>query len=335
LLTDSDLIFVQEIGDRLPKTVTLQLSDIPTPSSFGNNIARIAYQLSGVTMNRILVEPGSGSPTFPGKPSLSLASDGIVANIHYMAAPEGPELKPFMEAVGFIGNSEELSETEKNLQYQEDRNFTNVDLFVAPSCPHCPSVVSTAISAAISNPWIRLNVIDALEFTEIADQFKIKSTPTIIINKAFTIVGQVSMNRLMSELAKSRADDNLTESLKSMVDNGRADDAASLLCLRGAPQAALPMFKSREFSTRLGALVMMEEALQIDPQVFDGVLDDLTVLLHGDDHSLRGDTAELLGKIGNPLAIPALKKALVEDNNPDVRDAIVEALASLENKAGQ
>ncbi len=332
MLTDNDLIFVQEIGDKLPKTVTLQLNDVPSESSFGNNIARIAYQLSGVTMNRIVVESGPGSPTFPGIPSISL-SDGRIANIHYLAAPEGTELKPFMEAISLIANSKELPETDKNRPNRQDRNSTNVDLFVAPSCPHCPSVVSATISVATSNPWIRLNVIDAVEFPKIADQFKVKSTPTIIINKAFTMVGQVSMSRLMSELVKSRVDENLTEALKSMVDNGRADDAASLLCLRNAPEAALPLFRLKEFSTRVGALVMMEEALQINPHVFDRVLDDLTALLQGDDHSLRGDTAELLGKIGDPSVIPALKKALDDDNNPDVREAIEDALASLETKA--
>ncbi len=55
------------------------------------------------------------------------------------------------------------------------------------------------------------------------------------------------------------------------------------------------------------------------------------LLLSQDDVALRGDTAELLGKIGNPIAIPALKKT-AEDPDPDVREAAEEALEALERK---
>jgi HEAT repeat protein len=79
----------------------------------------------------------------------------------------------------------------------------------------------------------------------------------------------------------------------------------------------------------MGALVALEEALDKNPRILDPIVDDLTSLLFQEEAALRGDTAALLGKIGNPAAIPALRKA-VEDQDPDVREAAEEALQSLE-----
>ncbi len=91
------------------------------------------------------------------------------------------------------------------------------------------------------------------------------------------------------------------------------------------------MFKQKEFSTRIGALVAMEYALEINPQILDEVIDDLSSFLFSDDTGLKGDTAELLGKIGNVLAIPLLRKAL-DDQDEDVQEAVQEALNILEAK---
>jgi HEAT repeat protein len=104
-----------------------------------------------------------------------------------------------------------------------------------------------------------------------------------------------------------------------------------LLCCENRPDAILPIYLSKEFSVRMGALVTMDEALEMDPRILDPLVDDLVLLLSQDEVALRGDTAELLGKIGNPSAIPALKKA-AEDPDPDVREAVEEALEVLEKK---
>ena len=114
-----------------------------------------------------------------------------------------------------------------------------------------------------------------------------------------------------------------------MIQAGRAEDAGDLLCREGKPEAIVPIYVSPEFSLRMGALVAMEEALEKDPRSLDPIVDELTELLSHQDAPLRGDTAELLGKIGNRQALPALRKA-ADDPDPDVRDAVEEALEALE-----
>ncbi len=81
----------------------------------------------------------------------------------------------------------------------------------------------------------------------------------------------------------------------------------------------------------MGALVAIEEALGVNPRIMDPIVSDLIALLSQDGIALRGDTAELLGKIGNPAAEPALRNA-TEDADPDVREAAEEALTLVTSK---
>jgi HEAT repeat protein len=48
------------------------------------------------------------------------------------------------------------------------------------------------------------------------------------------------------------------------------------------------------------------------------------------DARIRGDVADLLGKIGDPAAIPHLEP-LISDPDPDVAEAAVDALEELKN----
>ncbi len=181
---------------------------------------------------------------------------------------------------------------------------------------------------AVRHPLVDVIIVDAVQFPDVAERYKVRSTPTVIINDAATLVGQVSDEDLVKHLIPHDTGDSFTEVLKSMIDAGRAEDAAQLMCRNKNPKAILPIYQSDEFSSRLGALVVMDEALEIDPACLNPIVEDLMRILSEGDTPVRGDTAELLGRIRHPAAIPALEKA-AEDPNPDVREAAQEALELL------
>lgn len=327
MLSDHELMLVQEAAEAISIPVTLVVHKTGSGGAFEKNIANIAAQISGVSMGRIGLDDGQ-EPVVPGKPSLSLGTEHQ-RNIHYLAAPEGLEFEAFIDAIGWLGASDKpLDDRSREVLNRLDESV-HIRLLIASSCPNCPHVVRTALALAAAQPLITLTIIDALEFSDIAERFNVKAVPTIIINEARTVVGQITANRLVNEILSVQKSESLTEDLESMINSGRATDAAALLCTRKQPQAILPLYTSTEFATRVGALVTIQEALARDPRVMDPVLDDLSRLLFHEDAGLRGDTADLLGKIGNPGAIPSLRKAL-NDPNPDVREAVEEALQRLE-----
>lgn len=325
VLTDQDLMSVQSACERFTKAVTIFVHAAGTDSPFERNLQNIARQVSGVSQERIRIEETS-EPVFPGKPSLTL-SDGETRNIHYLAVPEGREFGPFLDALSLLGGAGTDLGSAVCSSLERVTQPAHVLVLMADGCPHCPGAVRSALALAVGRRQITTTVVDVLWFRDMAEKYKVKSTPAIIVNEGLTLVGQVSTLDLAQKLVEA-ASGSLTPILGSMIDSGRAEEAAELLCRSNEPQTILPLYLSEEFSIRMGALVVMEDALQIDPGIFDPILDRLTDLLFADEAGLRGDTADLLGKIGNPDAIPALQKA-AQDPDPDVREAALEALEIL------
>jgi hypothetical protein len=320
---------VQAVADRMVRPVTILVNRSANDDPFQANLVTTAAQISGVSMNRIHIEEWH-SDSFSDKPSLTLSWEGN-RNVQYLAAPEGRELEPFLEALALMGGAKELPVSPALDSLKNSTAPTQLMVLMAEACPHCPQAVKAALTLAVSNPLLSLTIVDAVQFYDLAERFKVKSTPTVIINEGFTSVGQITTTQLIDQVLKAGEGGSFTAILESMIKTGRAEDAAELLCRENRPDAILPIYLAKEFSLRMGALVTMDEALENNPRILDPLVDDLVLLLSQDDVALRGDTAELLGKIGDPSAIPALKKA-AEDPDPDVREAAEEALEALEKK---
>jgi len=326
LLTDQDLQKVQEASRQISQPVTMLVYGVQADDPFEKNLMNIARQIAGVSSDLVRMEDRN-EPVLPGKPSITLSS-GDAANISYLAAPEGLELAPFLDAMTWLGKGEALPDSDTLRSLDGLTSPTEILVLIAAVCPHCPGVLRTIVSMAVGRPLLGVTVADALQFTDLAERYKVKSTPTVIINEGATLVGQVTEREIL-ELVLSVGDArSLTEVLKSMIESGRAEDAASLMCSKRQPEALLPLYVAPEFTRRMGALMAMEEALENDPRCLDPILEKLTELLSHEEVGLRGDTAEILGKIGNSRAIPALQKA-AEDPDPDVREAARDALELL------
>ncbi|MBI5249254.1 MAG: thioredoxin family protein [Desulfomonile tiedjei] len=330
MLSDQDLMNVQAMTERISSAVTIYVNEGAADDHFGTNLANIARQISGVSLNRVKVEFGEALSPFPDKPCLTLAGE-FSQNIHYFAAPEGHELQPFLEALAWLGGAQQPRGSDAVRGVKEISSPVDLLILIAAVCPHCPQAVRLGLSMAARQPLIQLSVVDAIEFGDLAARYKVKSTPTTIVNNGLTLVGTINESELVEGLLESEAESSLTRVVDSMIKSGRAEDAGRLICEKNAAGAILPLYVSKEFSTRMGALVAIDEALALNARIMDSVVEDLVPLLFQEDVALRGDTAELLGKIGDPAAEPALKKA-AHDGDADVREAAEEALGLLGSK---
>ncbi|MFH0821739.1 MAG: thioredoxin family protein [Pseudomonadota bacterium] len=328
MLSDQELLQLQIVGGQITKPPKIIMNPIDEDDPFEKRLFNVARQAAGVTMERIGLGEGRRH-VFPGKPCLSISREGN-ANIHYMAVPSGTEFAPFLDALSMLGGAADLPASEHGASLDDLKVPLNVLVLIAEACPHCPAVVQKLIALAIDRPLINLVIADAVRFQDLAERYKVKSTPTVIINDGATLVGQVSVEELVRRMIPAGDSGSLTEVLDSMMKAGRAEDAADLVIKTKQPDALLPLYRAREFSGRMAALLVMEEALAREPRVLDPLVPELTKLLFDDEAPLRGDTADLLGKIGDPAAMPALIRVAEEDPDPDVREAARDALTNME-----
>ena len=116
-------------------------------------------------------------------PSIKITSEHIKGNIVYFGIPSGYEFGAFLQGIIIAskGKTELNSETKKFLSGLKDKLL--LEVFVTPTCPHCPVSAYLSYSLAIESEKVTAHVYEASEFQEISQKYKISGVPHTEINK--------------------------------------------------------------------------------------------------------------------------------------------------------
>jgi glutaredoxin-like protein len=136
------------------------------------------------------------------------ARDGDqIANfgIQYSGIPAGHEFSTLINDIVLVsGRDSGLGvETREFLRNLEKPLYLQV--FVTPTCPHCPRAVLLAHQMAMENPtMIRAEGVEATEFPELANQFNVRGVPQTVINAGMgTVVGAMPEKNLLAEIMRA------------------------------------------------------------------------------------------------------------------------------------
>lgn len=296
----------------MARPVVLRLDPGPNvEDKLAEALCKAAEQIALAGGDRVLLERAS-KPSGP-HPVLE------VKNVRYRAVPFGPEMEPFLDLLVRL-SLRELDPVPSKLAP------ATVQVLMAPTCPHCPQTVSACIQVAVEHPQVTLEVIDAQYYQ--AEVGRVKAVPTVVVDGGRTVVGTLRAEELLAILQERSDESYLLSTITSMLETGRLSDAAPLLRSPGGQEALCSLFAGSTMHQRIGLVLVAEEALASDPHALDGAVPCLLPLLYGPDDSLRGDTADLLGRIGAPGARDALTH-LLRDTNPDLREVASESLSML------
>jgi glutaredoxin-like protein len=77
----------------------------------------------------------------------------------------------------------------------------HLQVFVTPSCPYCPRAVVLAHQFAFESPMVEAEMVEAMEFPELANKFQVTGVPQTTINMgAGTMVGSGNEQNLVDEI---------------------------------------------------------------------------------------------------------------------------------------
>jgi len=120
--------------------------------------------------------------------------------IRYLAAPQGGEIQPFIQAIfNFAGAPNYYENTIKqNLNRIQP---STIKVMITETCPYCPQVVTIANQFALASEGkIRTIVIDIVANPDIGQYYDAAGVPYTIINDRKTLVGMVGPNEIIREL---------------------------------------------------------------------------------------------------------------------------------------
>jgi hypothetical protein len=294
-----------------------------TLSGFGDRLYAAARRVAEGTSGAIAL---TRKPVVGGAwpPQLTLHLGGREA-ICYRAVPEGPEEAPFLDALLALAGAS--GATIPPVPEHEIR----ILVFISPECPNCPVTVRAATTIAAVNRHVGVTVIDATEFGDEAAAVGVRSVPMTVVDDALTLVGAINAEDLAGKIFSARGPEGDGAVFVSLIDSGRFAVAAERLGTDAARRAYVERWRSSSFESRIGLMLTADEALAGERAAMDGLVPDLLAFVEADDPALRGDTADLLGRIGDPRARPALEE-LCKDTVDEVVEAAKDALDEMSER---
>jgi glutaredoxin-like protein len=122
--------------------------------------------------------------------------------LKYYGLPGGHEFLTLVETIVDLSRGERLLADGVRKRLRKLKKDVLIQVFVTPSCPYCPQMARLAYHMALESPHITAEVIEAQEFPELSQLFKVRAVPTTVIDGKTTIPGAVPDTTLMEVIER-------------------------------------------------------------------------------------------------------------------------------------
>ena len=125
--------------------------------------------------------------------------------IQYAGIPAGHEFGTLVNDIVLVSGRDSGLSAEARDYLKNLTEPLHLQVFVTPTCPHCPRAVLLAHQMAMENPaMVRAEGIEATEFPELANQFNVRGVPQTVINAGMgSLVGATPEKNLLAEIMRA------------------------------------------------------------------------------------------------------------------------------------
>jgi glutaredoxin-like protein len=126
--------------------------------------------------------------------------------IRFYGFPGGYEFDSLLDAIDRVGRGDPgLSADLVRYLGEPGGAPMHVQVFITPTCPYCPRMVQLAHRMALADPRVTADMVDALEFPDLADRYGVQGVPLTVVDDAVFIEGAVPEQHLLQELRDRRS----------------------------------------------------------------------------------------------------------------------------------
>ncbi len=123
--------------------------------------------------------------------------------IRFFGIPSGYEFTSLIESiVGTSTGTTDLSEKTKSA-IKNLKEPIHIQVFITPTCPYCPRAVMLAHKMAIESENIRGDMIESIEFPQLADKYGVYAVPKIIVNDKVEFEGALPEPQFLEKVLEA------------------------------------------------------------------------------------------------------------------------------------
>jgi glutaredoxin len=311
------------LDERLSKEIWIGLIETDHPKS--RAIKRFCDKLIQL-VPKIRVKKEEGDPD-------QIPVIRIHNGLRYQAVPAGTEIAPFIEALQMLDSDPPQIDASTNSRLAKIDLPTNLVIYVSPQCKFCPKAVSQLLPLLTLNDNIRLTVVDAMHFPELAEKENIQSVPTLILEEQYRWTATFQLNEIIEMMTDRNPGVLGPASLEMMLKEGKAGQLAEMMLEKAEIFPAFyELLIHPKWPVRLGAMVVMDELIKKNLKLAAQTLEPLWKRFSEVDDSIRGDVLYIFGQMGCKEMAPRLENVLNGDHEEEVKEAAKEALQKLTPK---
>jgi len=122
------------------------------------------------------------------------------SSVKFYGVPAGYEFNTLIKDMVLVsrGETELTAETKRRLS--AIKKPIHVKVFVTPTCPYCPGMVSLAHQFAMENENITADMIEISEFPQLGIKYNVSGVPKTVINESVEVLGMQPEEEFVRQL---------------------------------------------------------------------------------------------------------------------------------------
>jgi glutaredoxin-like protein len=172
-----------------------------------DEIVSLSEQLTLEEVNFVLEQDRARQYGVEEIPTIVLLRGDQDTRIRFLGAPAGYEFMSLIEAVILAGtNDSGLTPDSRALVAEHVTTPLTIQVFVTPTCPHCPRAVTLAHRLAVESPLITASCVEATEFMDLSRRFRVTGVPKTVVNESIEILGALPEDQFVRTVVGAAGD---------------------------------------------------------------------------------------------------------------------------------
>jgi glutaredoxin-like protein len=198
LLNDKDAKFLRDhFKQQLQKPVKLLFFTQTIACQFCRETEQILTEVAGLsdkialeTYNFVTDKTVADQYGVDKIPATVVMSD-VDYGMRYYGIPSGYEFTSLVEDIVDVSRGKSGLSEESLKQIAQIKDPIHIQVFVTPTCPYCPAAVRMAHSLALASDKITSDMVESIEFPQLANKYDVQGVPRSVVNEDTHIEGAV------------------------------------------------------------------------------------------------------------------------------------------------
>jgi glutaredoxin-like protein len=210
LLNDQDRQFLEEhLGNTMEKPVRLLYFTQTLACQFCRETEQVLREVEalsdkiGVEVYNFVTDKDIADSYGIDKIPATVVMSDVDHGVRFYGIPSGYEFTSLIEAIVDVSTGSAELDTETLAELERIDDDVHLQVFVTPTCPYCPTAVRAAHSLAVASPKVRADMVESIEFPQLANKYSVQGVPRTIINETTMIEGAAPEQLLVAYVLKA------------------------------------------------------------------------------------------------------------------------------------